>query len=156
MNGRATIAMLAVLASLGLGLAACGGDSGGDKLSRSELAAKADAICRTGEKDAEDVEAPSDFADPVASFAYFDKIVPLHQKQTDSLEALTPADDAKADWDAFIAAQRRNNELLITIRDKAKAKDRSGADDLRAFSENSRRFSAAAAKVGSKACAGTA
>jgi len=153
MNRRTATVVL--LAGLSAGLVACGG-SDGDALSRAELAARADAICMTGEREAERVKPPADFADPAASFEYFAKIVPLHQKQTDSLAALEPDEDAKADWDALIAAQRRNNELLIVIRDKAKAKDRSAAADLRTFSASSRRFAAAAAKVGSKECAGTA
>ena len=32
---------------------------------------------------------------------------------------------AKADWDAFMARQNENNALLITLRDKATAKDAS-------------------------------
>jgi hypothetical protein len=47
-------------------------------------------ICKTGETDAESVKAPSSFADANVAAAYFEKIVPLHQKQTDALAALTP------------------------------------------------------------------
>jgi hypothetical protein len=150
MRPRATIALAAVAACLGL--AACGGSD--DKLSRSELAAKADAICKTGETDAAAVTAPASFADANAAAAYFEQLVPLHQKQTDALAALKPDDDAKADWNAFVATQNANQKLLDTILAKAKAKDASGQQDLQAFQAKARQFAAAAKKVGSSECAG--
>lgn len=152
------MALLALIACLGL--AACGesddtssADSG---LAKSELAAKADAICKTGEADAAAVESPKDFSDATAAAAYFEQIVPLHQKQTDALAALKPDDDAKADWDAFMKTQNENQQLLDTILAKAKAKDPSGQEDLKKFTTSSQKFAAAATKVGSAQCAGTA
>lgn len=158
MNRIATITLIALAACFGL--AACGGsddassDDGG--LSRTELAAKADTICKTGETDAEAVKAPASFDDANAAAAYFEKIVPLHQKQTDDLTALKPDADAKADWDAFIATQNANQALLDTILAKAKAKDPSGQQDLAQFTTKSQAFAAAAKKIGAEECAGTA
>jgi septal ring factor EnvC (AmiA/AmiB activator) len=159
MNRSATIVLIAVAACLGL--AACGGSddsssSDDGTLSRTELAKKADAICQTGEDDAEAVTAPADFSDANDAAAYFGEIVPLHQKQTDALAALKPDDEAKADWDAFMATQLANQELLDTILAKAKAKDASGQQDLQQFTEKAKQFAAAAKKVGSDVCAGTA
>jgi hypothetical protein len=155
---RATIACVAAAACLGL--VACGGSddksSDDSKLSRTELAAKADAICKTGETDAESVTTPASFDDPTAAAAYFEKIVPLHQKQTDSLAALKPDDAAKADWDAFMKTQNANQQLLNTILAKAKAKDATGQQDLQQFTVKSQEFAAAAKKIGSDECAGTA
>jgi hypothetical protein len=156
MNRIATIALIGLAACFGL--AACGGsDSDSDDgLSRSEIAAKADAICKTGETDAEAVQAPASLEDADVAAAYFGKIVPLHQKQTDRLAALKPDDEAKTDWDAFMAAQNANQELLDTILAKAKAKDASGRQDLAQFATKSQAFAAAATKLGAKECAGTA
>jgi len=158
MNRRATIVLVLVAACLGL--AACGGsdDESSDdgKLTRTELAAKADTICKTGEADAEAVEAPASFDDANAAAGYFEKIVPLHQKQTDSLAALEPDDEAKADWDAFMDSQNANQKLLDTILAKAKAKDPTGQQDLAQFTAKSQEFAAAAKKIGSDECAGTA
>ena len=107
------------------------------RLSRSELAAKADAICKTGERDAEGIQAPADFEDPEAAFAVLREDRPAApEADRFASRRSSPDDDAKADWDAFIAAQQRNNELLIAIRDKAKAKDRSAVDELRSFTQN--------------------
>ena len=152
--------MVLVAAAACLTLAACGDsdDTSSDDgaLSRSELAAKADTICKTGETDAETVTAPASFEDADTAAAYFEKIVPLHQKQTDGLAALEPDADAKADWDAFMAAQNANQKLLNTILAKAKAKDASGQQDLQQFTVKSQEFAAAAKKIGSEECAGTA
>jgi hypothetical protein len=158
MNRIATIALIALAACFGL--AACGGSdddaSSDDGLSRTELAAKADTICKTGETDAEAVKAPASFEDANTAAAYFEQIVPLHQKQTDDLAALKPDAAAKTDWDAFMATQNANQELLDTILAKAKAKDPSGQKDLAQFTTTSQEFATAAKKIGSKECAGTA
>jgi hypothetical protein len=155
---RATIVLVAAAACLTL--MACGdsddGSSDGGGLSRSELAAKADTICKMGENDAGAVTAPASFEDPDTAAGYFEKIVPLHQKQTDGLAALEPDDEAKADWDAFMKAQNANQQLLDTILAKAKAKDASGQQDLQQFTVKSQEFAAAAKKIGSEECAGTA
>jgi hypothetical protein len=161
MHRKATIVLIALAACLGL--AACGGSS--DKkssnsndgtLSRSEIAKKADAICKTGETDAGAVKAPADFSDANAAAAYFEKIVPLHQKQTDGLAALKPDAATKADWDAFMKTQNDNQTLLDRILAKAKAKDPSGQKDLAQIAPMAEKFSAAARKIGAKECAGTA
>ncbi len=158
MHRIATIVLIALAASLGL--AACGGadDSSSDDgtLSRTELAAKADAICKTGEADAETVTAPASIDDANVAAEYFGKLVPLHQKQTDALAKLKPDAEAKADWDAFMAAQNDNQRLLDTVLAKARAKDPSGQQDLAQYTAKARAFGAAAVKVGSKECAGTA
>jgi len=157
---KATIVLIAVAACLGL--AACGGSddksssASEDTLSRSELATKADAVCKTGEADAAGVTAPSDFSDASAAKSYFEKVVPLHQKQTDGLAALKPDDEAKADWDAFMKTQNDNQVLLDTILAKAKAKDPSGEKDLQQIAPKAQLFATAAKKIGSTECAGSA
>ena len=146
---------MSIAVALSLGLAACGGSSKDDgELARTELATKADAICLEGEKAAQAITAPADFSDPVVAAAYFEKVVPLNQKQTDDLVALDPADDVKADWAAVIAKQNEGNDLLKQIRDKAKAKDRSGLADLKTFESVVVAFGTAAKKIGADDCAG--
>ena len=82
--------------------------------------------------------------------------MPLHQKQTDASRRSKPDAEAKADWDAFMATQNDNQALLDTILAKAKAKDASGQQDLAQFTAKSQAFAAAAKKIGSEECAGTA
>ena len=152
-------AMIVVLgAAAGIGVAACGGggsdEQGSAKLGRTELVAKADAICRAGEKAAAAIDAPADFSDAKAAGAYFEKLAPLNEQQTDDLAALVPADDVKADWQPVVDAQHEGNELLKRLRDKAKAADASGLEDLKTFATVTGEFGAASKKLGAKACAG--
>jgi hypothetical protein len=151
MGHKAMIVLVAAGASL---LAACGGsDSKTDTLSRSEIVAKADAICKAGAAAVNAVAVPSDISDAEQAAAYFEKVAPVNQKQTDDLEALTPDDKVKADYDALVAKQRESNDLLIVLRDKAKAKDASGLQDLKKLTDIGAKFDAAATKLGAKTCA---
>jgi ABC-type oligopeptide transport system substrate-binding subunit len=158
MHRIATIALIALATSFGL--AACGGsdDKSSDDgtLSRGELASKADAICKTGANDVDTVDAPSSLEDANVAAEYFGKLVPLHQKQTDALAALKPDAEAKVDWDAFMATQNDNQALLDTILAKAKAKDATGQQDVAQIPAKTQAFAAAAKKIGSEECAGTA
>ncbi len=153
MDHKAMISLLVTGATL---LAGCGGSDSksDDKLSRSEIVVKADAICKAGEDAVDAFEAPSDFSDAEQAAAYFEKVAPANQKQTDDLAALKPDDKVKADYDALLAKQREGNDLLIVIRDKAKAKDASGLEDLQKFTAVSAEFGTAAKKLGAKTCAG--
>ena len=143
------IVLLVVAA--GLTVAACGGD---DRLSRSELASKADAICTRAEADVRAVKAPTDPTDLQATGAYFDKIVPIAQKQTDELADLQPADDVEDHWNVVVDKQKQGTDLLKSIRDKAKAKDSSGRADLRELRTTAQALSAATKKVGADSCGG--
>lgn len=149
MSSRGMLVSLAVAASLGL--AACGEDK--DKLSKSELASKASAICETAQAKSSKIEAPGSYEDPEVTEAYFNKIVPISQKQTDDLKALEPADDVKEDWDAVIDNQNAANDLLKTIRDKARAKDKSAPQDIKKVAAIGEIFALAAKKVGAATCA---
>jgi SRSO17 transposase len=157
MNFKATLAPLALAACIGL--AACGGDDkknngdNGGKLSRSELATKATAICKTALADAQKVQTPTNLADAAAAEKYFTAIAAGTQKQTNALTALTPDDEAKADWDAYIAAQNKATHLLNATRNAARDKDPAG---LTAFQTDapaiSQAVDAAGKKVGIKNC----
>ena len=155
MHRKATIVLIALAACLGL--AACGGSS--DKkssadstLNRKQLATKADSICKPVNTSADAVTAPASFDDPTTAAAYFGKLVPLHQQETDQLAALKPDDEVKADWDAFMVAQNANNALLKTILAKATAKDPSGKQDLQEIPAKVAVSTAAAKKFGSTEC----
>lgn len=115
-----------------VGLAACGGSDkkSGDKLSKGEIATKATAICKAATEEGDKIDTPSNIADAGAAEAYFTKLVNLTQKQTDGLTALAPADDIKADWDAYLAEQQKATDLLKRTRDAAKNKDISGLTDF--------------------------
>jgi hypothetical protein len=128
MNVRVII--VPVVVAVSLGLTACGG-SDDKKLSKSDLAKKANEICKPAKTKRSAIDQPADLtANPVAAAAYFDKVVPITQKETDDLAKLKPNDDIKSDWTQFVDRQKQATTTLVTIQQKAKAKDRSGLQDL--------------------------
>lgn len=156
MSCRALIASLAVFASLGAGLTACGGSSKKDDgLSRAELGTKANAICKAGETALAKIPQLSNIQDAAAAAAYFSKVAPVHQNVTDQLAALKPAADVKVDWAAFMVQTNANNALLKTIEAKAEAKDASGLDDVKKLQANDVAYAAVSKKVGATECGGT-
>jgi len=146
---RTICVSLAAVASVGM--VACA--SSDDKLSKSKLAAKADAICKKATTDVAKIKAPASVGDPVVAAKYFNQVAPIAQKETDDLADLKPADDVKDDWQAVVDKQKEGNDFLKTIRDKAEAKDRSGLRDLQKAPAIVQEFAAAAKKIGAVDCA---
>ncbi|WP_157260924.1 hypothetical protein [Patulibacter minatonensis] len=149
-------ATTAALAALTLSLAACGGDDGGSgdgTLSKGDLQSKANAVCKDVETRLKAVTQPSDIQDANVASAYFDKVAPLATDLVDRLKALKPGDAEKADYDAFTAASTKVSDLLGTLKDKAKAKDQSGLQDLAKLDPLGSEANAAAKKLGLDACA---
>lgn len=63
--------------------------------------------------------------------------------------AVKPADDAKDDWNAFIAKQREATKLLAETRDAVKAKDPSGLETFQQVApEIGKQVDAAGTKIG--------
>jgi hypothetical protein len=152
MNARLMIAPVAVAVSLGV--AACGGSDDDKKLSKSDLAKKANAICKPAKAKRAAVPEPPDFLEnPVAAAAYLDKVVPITQKETDDLAKLKPNDDSKAAWTQFVDRQKQLNGVLITMRQKAKAKDPSGVDDFHKGERVGQKMETEAAAVDATECA---
>lgn len=147
---------------LGIGLGACGssnksssgGGGGGSKLAKADLIAKANAICADTQTKAKAVKAPASIADPAVAAKYLDQIAPITAKETADLNALTPADDVKADYTTFLSAQKEANDLIQLIKHKADTKDASGAKDLQKAASTGQKVADAATKLGATTCAG--
>jgi hypothetical protein len=151
MNARVMI--VPVVVAVSLSVAACGG-SDDKKLSKSDLAKKANAICKPAKTQRTAIDQPADLLEnPVAGAAYFDKLIPITQKETDALADLKPADDIKVDWTQFVDRQKQATGLLIVIRDKAKAKDRSGLQDLAKLNRVGDKLTGEATAVDATECA---
>jgi hypothetical protein len=151
-TSRTAIAALAVLAT-SASLAACGSSS--DKasgLSRTDIASKANAICKKAQADAQAIEAPASFQDANVAAKYFDQVAPITDTETKALLALKPDDDAKADFTALTDAQSAANDLLQTIKHKADTKDATGLYDLKKVQPAGAKVTAAAEKLGAKSC----
>jgi len=147
---RRSVGAAAVLALVGLG--GCGGSSNSG-LTRSQLVAKADAICAQANQKAKQIPTPANLVqDATAAAAYFNKVVPIAEKGTDQLAALKPDSAASADWKAYIALRQQGVTLLKTIQRKANAHDPSGIQDLQKSSAFQQQLAAAANKLGAKTC----
>lgn len=144
-----TTAALSALALAGA-VTACGGSSG---LSKAELSKQANAICTAEQKAGEAVPAPSNIQDASQAAPYFDKIVPIIVGATTKLAALKPADEIKADWNAFLTQRKSLTTLMQTVQHKADAKDASGLADLSTEPDLAKKMAAAATKAGATACA---
>jgi hypothetical protein len=149
-------ATTAALAALTLSLAACGGDDGGGKggtLSKKDLQSQATSICNDVLTKFKAVKQPDDITDAAAAATWLDQLVPLANDLDSRLKALKPGDAEKADYDAFTTANGKVVALLGTARDKAKAKDVSGLQDLQQLSALGDAANKAALKLDLKSCA---
>lgn len=109
--------LVAPLALAGLLVAGCGG------MSKEELVSKANAICQKAESDFDKIKQPSSLSDPAAASKYFDQLVPIAEKQLNDLRELTPPDEIKANYNAFVAANDKFVKQLKDLVAAAKAKD---------------------------------
>jgi hypothetical protein len=153
MNSRSIVAATALATTVGLTLSACGGGSSG--LTRTALATKADAICKSVNAKLDAIPAPSEsgIQDAPTAAAYFDKLLPIVTSAQSQVEALKPDGDAKADWDAFVAAEAASTNLLKTVDAKAHAADRTGLTDLQTDGpKTDAAVNAAAQKIGATSC----
>ncbi len=146
----------ALACALALGLAACGGDDddgGGGSLSKADLSKQANTICAKYDKEAEKVKQPTNIANANEAAPYFRSISDIGAKRQDELEALKPADDVKADYDAFIKAQKDLVELVDQIATAAEAKDaQKGAQLLQQAQTLDKPSEDAAKKIGASSC----
>lgn len=97
----------AVVAAAALG-AACGG-SGGDGLSREELASRADEICARYEKELNALAEPSSIEE-VKQLA--DEAKPVIERGVNELDDLQPPDDLQEDYDRWIELNRENLDVV--------------------------------------------
>ena len=135
-----------------LALGACGG--GGDEtLSKSELAAKANAICKTYNAKVNAVPHPKSLSDAGQAATYYAAVTKLAVEQQGKLKALKPADDVKADWNAYIDLADQGDETIKAITAAARAQDAAKGGTLIAkINALAPKINAAADKVGATTC----
>jgi hypothetical protein len=144
--GRPLLAALAVI----LLLAGCGGGSGAPRLSRAEFVAKADAICRTYNRQSRAIARPKSLAELATAI---DKVVPLLDQSVQKLQKLRPPKDEQADVDRWIAGVQRLEDDLRSVQDKAAKKDSQGVQAaLQAGAVQNKRSNALAGKLGMSVC----
>ena len=136
-NSRRAAGVL-VAATAALALAACGSSS--DTLSKSDLAAKANAICKTYNDKGRAIAKPT-ANDPAQIAAYWTAAAKLVEEQQAKLRALKPADDVKADWNAYLALNDQGIADVPAVIAAANAKDAA------AYSAASAKLKALSAKI---------
>lgn len=151
-----TKTMVGVLASVvALGLGACGGDDddGGGALAKADLAKKANEICAKYDKEAEGVKQPTNLANANEAAPYFRKIHEIGANRQKDLEGLEPADDVKANYDAFLTAQKAIVDVVDQIATAAESKDaQKGAQLLQQAQTLDKPSEDAAKKIGANTC----
>ena len=143
--------MLAAGCGGGGGGSSTNSSSGGDRLSRSEFAAKADAICKKYNAKTKQIGNNSKSLSDVAKA--FDQALPLLDNALAELKTLKPPKSEQHDVDKWLAQSEVLKHDLQEMRDKAKAKDLKGVQE--AFpraSANDRLGNRLAAKLGMKVC----
>ncbi len=105
----------AILVGAVVALAACGKGSGDeDELSRTALPPKANPICAKAVKELTAVRQPIGFTSPTQAGTYFRAVQRIRGRAAGELSKLKPDDDVKADYDAYLAAQREELNLVAT------------------------------------------
>jgi hypothetical protein len=140
--------------AVGVAAFAAAGCGSGDALSRADLRAKANDICAKYSKEGDALKAPDDIGDPKQAQAFFDKAHDIAKRQQDDLEALTPADEVKDDYQALTKATGKATTLLGDLAQAAQDSDADkGARLLRRLQPDSKAVDEAAKAVGATRCA---
>ena len=88
--------------------------------------------------------------------AYFGAAKPIAEQQNADLKALKPADDVKADYNAFLAPTDKATKLLSDTYDAAKSKNaKRGQQLLTELAATISSSDRAAAKLGLTVCGGS-
>ena len=141
---------LILLLATGL-LAGCGGSSNGDEtLTRDEYAAQADAICAKYKKQTDALARPSTLSG-LADVA--DDVIPILEKARGELGELKPPPNAQVTAALWLDQFNVIIGDVEKIRDKAKAKDAAGVQDLaKPALEHNKRANELATQLGMKVC----
>jgi len=145
---RTLILPLCAAVTLGAG---CGGGGSGERLTKAEYAAKADAVCREFQAQVDELGEPQTLAD-LAALA--DKALPIVEEGVGKIRDLKPPEELQATVDEWIVTGDKSIKQLNGLRDAAKAKDRAAiqrvATEAQRNDEKSERL---ATKLGMTACA---
>jgi predicted CopG family antitoxin len=131
-------------------LAGCGG--GSSKLSKADLGKQAGAICNKASRDLGAVPQPANIQDANQAATYFEKVVAIADDAVGKLKKLKPEGSVKDAWNKYVAKQQQETAIFHTILNKAKAKDRSGLNDLQKAAALDNQVNAAAKAAGVPDC----
>jgi hypothetical protein len=132
----------------------CGGDGGGERLSRAEFVARADAICQKYEARLDALGQPTN-VDELRSFA--DRALPIAKDGREELGDLNPPEDLEDTYDAWLEQGDDAIEIVERLRDAAEDGDQAEIQEIaqdaqRADAESNR----LAGELGFEQCGETA
>jgi hypothetical protein len=131
-------------------LPGCGGGGGGAPLSRSDYAAKADAICSKYNKQTSSLGQPKDLEGLAKAF---DKAIPLLDNALDDLHGLKPPQNEQSTVDQWLTQTENLRDDLTKVRDQARAKNLKGVQDAFAQAQSDdKQGNQLAGKLGLKVC----
>ena len=143
--GRLLVVALAVTV-----VAGCGGGSGAPRLSRTQYAAKADAICRKYNRLSQAVANPTSLAELASAVK---KITPLLDQSVRDLRKLRPPKDEGSIADRWIDQIEAIRNDLADVGDKAASKDTKGVQAaLRDGAKDQQRGNQLAGRLGMTDC----
>jgi hypothetical protein len=146
----------AVLATLGLALAGCGGGDGGSsngELSYSEFSKRANAMCKE-ERELTDATAKKLTGQSTEDKAVWAELVPQLRAGYDQFEGLKPPEELQQAFDRFNA----EHQETLTLAEEAKAAADAGDEEeyahaFKALQDHPDTAAAAGSKLGAAECA---
>jgi hypothetical protein len=135
-------------AALALVAAGCGG---GAPLSKSEFAAKANAICAKYTRKIDAVPPPRKIDDVPA---YVELVKPYLERGVDELGTVKPPTELQDTYDRWMSTKREALTETDALRHAAQGNDLAGVNHvIRALRDRNRRGNALAANLGADVCA---
>ena len=139
-----------VLVAMAVTLAAGCGGGGGARLSRTQYAAKADAICRKYNRLSSAIANPTSLAELASAVK---KLVPLLDQSVKELRKLRPPKSEQATVDRWIERIEAIRDDLAKVGDRAAKKDSKGVQAaLRAGAADNQRGNQLAGQLGMTDC----
>lgn len=141
-------------AALVIGGGCGGGDDAPDGLARAELTKRADAICAKATDEVARVKPLDEASGSKELTALIGQVRRIAEGQRRELAALEPADDARADFEALLTAERRQLEVLTRLeRDAVGARPKRFLGEVaRTAAATDEALNAAADRLGALRC----
>jgi hypothetical protein len=112
---------------LALALAALLAGCGGDRMGMEEFRTEANAVCAQTEQRLQELGAPADSPEGVASYA--DRAAPILGDRHERLQELRPPEEEETAYDALVDEAGNELDALRDLRDAAEAGDAEAAGE---------------------------
>ncbi len=124
---RRRLGLTVTLAVLLAAAAGCGGDGGGDRLTKEEYIAQADAICKATEDELDALAEPAT-KEEFASF--LEEGLGLSEAQLEDLRALSPPEADEATLEEAYSLVEQQLDVIRDMVDAVKADDEAAVQEL--------------------------